>query len=160
MPVGRKLAQAYPDLTFIPIGDALNQAASLLDQLSTAVDVVGGLAVINGLLVLAGTMAAGRAQRESDAVINKVLGATRGDVIKAFVLEYSILGAFAAVLAAALGVAGAWAITVRVLQVGYGIDVGLLALVIVFTVALTIATGAATTWGALSTKPAQYLRTE
>jgi putative ABC transport system permease protein len=160
MPVGRKLAQAYPDLTFIPIGDALNQAATLLDQLSTAVDVVGGLAVINGLLVLAGTMAAGRAQRESDAVINKVLGATRGDVIKAFVLEYSILGAFAAVLAAALGVAGAWAITVQVLQVGYGIDVGLLALVIVFTVALTIATGAATTWGALSTRPAQFLRTE
>jgi len=38
--------------------------------------------------------------------------------------------------------------------------VGLIAMVILFTVALTIATGAATTWGALSTRPAQYLRTE
>ncbi|MDR3473129.1 MAG: FtsX-like permease family protein [Devosia sp.] len=160
IPVGRRLAHDYPDLTFIPIGDALNQAASILDQLSTAVDVVGGLAVINGLLVLAGTMAAGRAQREADAVINKVLGATRGDVIRAFVLEYSILGAFAAAIAAVLGVIGAWAITVYALQVGYGIDAPLIVLVIVLTVVLTIATGAVTTWGALSTKPAQYLRTE
>lgn len=159
-PVERQLAQDYPDLTFIPIGDALNQAATILDQLSTAVDIVGGLAVINGLLVLAGTMAAGRAQREADAVVNKVLGATRGDVIRAFVLEYSILGAFSAVLAAVLGVIGAWAITIYALEVGYAIDIGLIALVIVFTVILTIATGAATTWGALSTKPAQFLRTE
>jgi putative ABC transport system permease protein len=159
-PVGRKLAELFPDVTFIPIGDALNQAATILDQLSTAVDVVGGLAVINGLLVLAGTMAAGRAQREADAVVNKVLGATRGDVIRAFVLEYGILGAFAAVLAAVLGVIGAWTITVYALQVGYGIDIGLILLVVVLTVALTIATGAATTWSALSTKPAQFLRTE
>jgi putative ABC transport system permease protein len=158
--VERELAKNYPDLTFIPIGDALNQAATILDQLSTAVDVVGGLAVINGLLVLAGTMAAGRAQREADAVVNKVLGATRGDVIRAFVLEYSILGAFAAILAAVLGVIGAWAISVYALQIDYAIDAGLIVLVIILTVALTIATGAATTWSALSTKPAQFLRTE
>ncbi|MGN6100953.1 MAG: ABC transporter permease, partial [Devosia sp.] len=158
--VERKLAHEFPDLTFIPIGDALNQAASILDQLSTAVDVVGALAVINGLLVLAGTMAAGRAQREADAVVNKVLGATRGDVIRAFVLEYSILGAFSAALAAVLGVFGSWAITVYSLDVDYAIDVVLILGVIVFTVLLTIATGAATTWGALSTKPAQFLRME
>jgi putative ABC transport system permease protein len=160
IPVGKVLAEQFPDLTFIPIGDALEQAATILDQLSIAVDVVGGLAVLNGLLVLAGTMAAGRAQREADAVIHKVLGATRGEVIRAFVLEYGLLGAFSAVLAAILGVIGAWAITVYALQVGYGVDARLILVVIVLTVALTIATGAATTWSALSTKPAQYLRTE
>ena len=75
-------------------------------------------------------------------------------------LEYSILGAFSAVLASVLGVIGAWAISVDALQIDYNIDIGLIAMVIVFTVVLTIATGAATTWGALSTKPAQFLRTE
>ena len=158
--VERLLAHTYPDLNFIPIGDALNQAATILDQLSTAVNVVGALAVINGLLVLAGTMAAGRAQREADAVVTKVLGATRGDVIRSFVLEYSLLGAFAAFLAAVLGVAGAWAISEYALQIPYDIDGLLILAVIIITVMLTIATGAATTWSALSTKPAQFLRTE
>ena len=158
--VGRKLAQQFPDVTFLPIGDALNQAATIIGQLSTAVDIVGGLAVINGLLVLAGTMAAGRAQREADAVVQKVLGATRGEVIRDFVLEYSILGVFAAVLAAVLGVLGAWAISNYAIQVAYELDLPLILIVILLTVVLTIATGAATTWGALSTKPAQFLRTE
>ncbi|HVX73760.1 MAG TPA: FtsX-like permease family protein, partial [Devosia sp.] len=94
--VERALAKKYPDITFLPVGEALNQAAGILGQLSTAVNIVGALAVVNGLLVLAGTMAAGRKQREADAVVNKVLGSTRGDVVKVFALEYALLGGFAA----------------------------------------------------------------
>ncbi len=68
--------EQYPDITFLPVGDLLNQAADIFGQLSIAVNIVGALAVVNGLLVLAGTMAAGRKQREADAVVNKVLGST------------------------------------------------------------------------------------
>jgi putative ABC transport system permease protein len=120
----RALARQYKEITFLPIGEALNQAAGILTQLSTAVNIVGGLAVLNGLMVLAGTMAAGRKQREADAVVNKVLGSTRSDVVQVFALEYGLLGGFAALLAAIV----------------------------------TIITGALTTWSALSTRPAQYLR--
>ena len=155
----RKLARQYPDITFIPVGDALNQAASILGQLSTAVNIVGALAVINGLLVLAGTMAAGRKQREADAVVNKVLGSTRGDVVKVFALEYALLGGFSALLATAVGIAGAYTITKKAgMDVGFGVDPTLVLEVLVGAVALTILTGALTTWSALSTKPAQYLR--
>jgi putative ABC transport system permease protein len=156
----RDLARAFPDLTFIPIGDALAKAADILDKLSAAVDIVGGLAVVNGLLVLAGTMAAGRKQREFDAVIVKVLGATRADVLRSFVFEYGLLGGFAAVLAAVIGIFAAWAITQKALEVGYAVDIPLILIVIAGTIAATIATGAATTWGALSTRPAQFLRAE
>jgi len=155
----RLMAREFPEVTFIPIGDALNQAANILEQLSTAVGIVGGLAVINGLLVLAGTMAAGRKQRESDAVVNKVLGATRGDVVRIFALEYGLLGGFAAAIATLVGIAGAYTIITRAgLQIGFGVDPVLIIEVIIGAVALTIVTGAATTWRALSTKPAQYLR--
>jgi len=155
----RALARQYPDVTFIPVGEALNQAADILGQLSTAVNIVGGLAVINGLLVLAGTMAAGRKQREADAVVNKVLGSTRGDVVKVFALEYALLGIFAALLATLVGILGAYLIINRAhMDVGFGVDPTLVIGVLVGSVVLTIVTGAATTWSALSTKPAQYLR--
>ncbi|MBI4921568.1 MAG: FtsX-like permease family protein [Devosia nanyangense] len=155
----RKLARQYPDITFIPVGDALNQAAGILGQLSTAVNIVGALAVINGLLVLAGTMAAGRKQRESDAVVNKVLGSTRGDVVRVFALEYALLGGFSALLATAVGIAGAYAIVkMAKMDIGFGVDPVLVLQVLIGSVALTIFTGALTTWSALSTKPAQYLR--
>ena len=158
-PLERALAKQYPDLTFIPVGDALNQAAGILTQLSTAVNIVGGLAVVNGLLVLAGTMAAGRKQREADAVINKVLGSTRGDVVKVFALEYALLGAFSAALATLVGIAGAYMIINRAhMDVGFGVNPTLIIGVLVGSVALTILTGALTTWSALSTHPARYLR--
>jgi len=154
----RDLARSFPDVSFIPIGDALNQVASVLGQLGSAVNIVGGLAVINGLLVLAGTMAAGRKQREADAVIQKVLGATRGDVLWIFVLEYSLLGAFAAVIASIVGIAAAWAITQSFLEVEFSADQVLIFSVIAGAVLLTVATGAVTTWQALSSRPAQILR--
>lgn len=155
----RALARQYSDITFIPVGEALNQAAEILGQLSIAVNIVGGLAVVNGLLVLAGTMAAGRKQRESDAVVNKVLGATRSDVVRVFAVEYALLGAFAALLATGVGIAGALGIMRAAgMDLGFSVDPTLIGGVLVSAVVLTIATGAATTWSALSTRPAQYLR--
>lgn len=157
--VERALARQYPDITFLPVGDLLNQAADIFGQLSNAVNIVGGLAVLNGLLVLAGTMAAGRKQREADAVVNKVLGSTRGEVVRVFAVEYALLGAFAAVLAMAVGSAGAYAIVkLAQMDVGFGIDPVLAVGVLAGAVGLTILTGAATTWSALSTKPVNYLR--
>ena len=154
----RTLTRAFPDVSFLPIGDALKQAAVLFDKLSMAVNTVGGLAVINGLLVLAGTMASGRKRREADATIEKVLGATRGDVLKVFVLEYALLGAFSAIVASVIGIAAAWFISVKALEVDFYADPVLLLEVIAGAIALTIATGALTTWQALSTPPARHLR--
>lgn len=156
--VERVLVRAFPDVAFIPVGDALNQIASILSQLGMAVSIVGGLAVINGLLVLAGTMAAGRKQREADAVVQKVLGATRAQVLWVFILEYGLLGAFAAIIASVIGIGSAWAITQSVLEIDFSADLILIVMVIVSAVLLTIAAGAITTWRVLSTRPAQFLR--
>ena len=117
------------------------------------------LAVLNGLLVLAGTMAAGRKQREADAVVNKVLGSTRSDVVKVFALEYALLGGFSALLATGVGIAGALGIMrASQMDLGFSVDPVLIFGVLLGAIVLTIATGALTTWSALSTKPAQYLR--
>jgi len=104
-------------------------------------------------------MAAGRKQREADAVVNKVLGSTRADVVRVFAVEYALLGGFAALLAMAVGIAGAYAIVKGAqMDVGFGVDPSLVVGVLAGSIVLTILTGAITTWSALSTRPAQYLR--
>jgi putative ABC transport system permease protein len=55
------------------------------------------------VLVLAGTVAAGHRRRIYDAVVFKVLGATRRDIMKAYLLEYGILGLTTVIIAAAIG---------------------------------------------------------
>jgi putative ABC transport system permease protein len=154
------LVKDFPELNFIAVGDAIKVLTGILSTLSDAVSIVGGIAVVSGLFVLAGAMAAGRAQREADAVVMKVLGATRADVVWAFLIEYGVLGALAAVLAAILGSIGAWAFVTQVMEMSFAIDYGLIVFVVAGAVALTIAVGVAMTWTALSVKPASYLRGE
>ena len=154
------LIERFPDLIFLPVGDALAAVAAILSTLTNAVAIVGGLAVLSGVFVLAGALAAGRQQREADATVMKVLGATRRDVVIAYLVEYGLLGVLSALLATLLGGLGAWAFVSFVLEISFRLDPGLLALVVTAAVALTILTGMLTTWSALSTRPAQFLRGE
>ncbi|HEV7718774.1 MAG TPA: FtsX-like permease family protein [Arsenicitalea sp.] len=154
------LVHDFPSLAFAPVGDALNRLAALLGSLANAVTIVGGLAVISGVFVVAGALAAGRQQREADAVVMKVLGATRGDVTRAYLVEYGLLGALATLLAALLGSTAAWAIVTNVLKLPFSLDFGLLVIVLLGAMAVTMLTGLVTTWTALSTRPAQFLRAE
>lgn len=154
------LIEKFPDLLFLPVSDAIAAIAGLVGSVTNAIAIVGGLALISGLFVLAGAMAAGRRQREADATVMKVLGATRGDVIRAYLIEYGVLGVLSALLAVGLGTAGAWAFVTYVLEIAFVANAGLILLVVVGAVALTIAIGTATTWSALSVRPAQQLRAE
>lgn len=155
-----RLVEEFPDLLFLPVGDALATFARILSSVTSAVEVIGGLAVVSGVLVLAGAMVAGRRQREADAVVMKVLGATRGDVVRAYLIEYGLLGLLAAGLAAGLGLAGTWAFVEFILEIDFWADPLLMAWVIAGTIVISVAVGTATTWSALSVRPASFLREE
>lgn len=158
--VERELIGRYPDLVFIPVEEALTALRDVIDGISAAIAVVGTIAVVSGVLVLAGALAAGRRQREADSVVNKVLGATRGEVVRSYLIEYGLVSGLAAALAIGLGVAGAWAFTTLAVKTLFLVDPLLLAIVVGSAVAVTVAIGAATTWKALSAKPARFLREE
>ncbi|RUT34853.1 FtsX-like permease family protein [Arsenicitalea aurantiaca] len=152
------LVRDFPELSFAPVGEALARVADILSSLTNAVALVGGLAVVSGVFVLAGAMSAGRRQREADAMVMKVLGATRAKVVLAYLVEYGLLGFISALFASVLGTLGAWAIVTHVLELQFAADPGLIALVIGGSVVLTMLVGVGVTWSALSVRPARYLR--
>ncbi|MCW5721744.1 MAG: FtsX-like permease family protein [Devosia sp.] len=154
----RRLASALPDIRFIAIGDTLKQVTQALSQLTLAVVLVGGLAVGNGLLVLIGSLAAGRRQRQADAVITKVLGATRAQLLGTDFLQFLILSIAAALPALGLGLGLGWLASLMLLNVQFSIDVNALAFVLGAAVLLTSALGCITILRAVSTRPARLLR--
>lgn len=154
----RDLALQFPDVALIGVGSTLEQVSELLGSVANAVRLIGGVAVVSGILVLAGALSAGRRQREAEAVVMKVLGATRGDVVAAYLVEYGMLGALATLLAAGLGIAGAWAVVGLALELPFGLDFGLVVTVLAGAMIAAIATGLVVTWSALSSRPARFLR--
>lgn len=156
--VERRLAAAFPDVRFIAIGETLEKITVALGQLSLAASLVGGLAVGNGLLVLLGSLATGRRQRQADAVITKVLGARRFEVLVVSVVHYVLLAVFAALLANPLGIGLAWILTMVLLEVDFTLNAFTLTAVDIGAVAITGLLGATTILKALKSRPALLLR--
>jgi putative ABC transport system permease protein len=154
------LVQQFPSLGFVPVGDVLAQISGVVGSLANAVATVGGVALVSGVFVLAGALAAGRRQREADAIVMKVLGATRQQIAAAYLVEYGLLGLLATLVAAGIGALGGWLVVTRVLQLSFSFDAGLVMAVAVGAMGVTVFTGLATTWSALAARPAAFLRAE
>ena len=156
--VETQLLDRFPVLSFIPVRDALARAQGLLADISSALGLVGATSLVAGVLVLASALGVGRRQREADAVVMKILGARRATVILAFLLEYAALGAITAAIASALALAGAWAVSTWLLDIGFAVRLEMLVAVALSVIAVTAVTGAATTWSAMSRTPARFIR--
>ena len=156
--VERELAAQFPDLRFIAIGDTLKQITDALSQLSFAAVLVGGLAVGNGLLVLVGSLATGRRQREADTVISKVLGATRIELMATAFTQYLILAVLAALPAILLGIGLGWLVSMVMLNVDFTLNLDALIVVLLVAIAITALLGALTILRAASARPARLLR--
>ena len=76
----------------------------------TAISVTAGFVLLIGAAVLAGAVAAGQQRRKYLAVLYKTLGATRGRIIRAELLEFGLLGFATAILAVILATLTAWAL--------------------------------------------------
>jgi putative ABC transport system permease protein len=158
LPLQRQLVDTHPELVFIPMEEAIDIVRNMVDTIATAISVVGGIALVSGALVIAGALATGRRQREANAVIAKVLGATRGALSGALLIEYALIGALAALVAVALGILGAWLFATHAMGSGFAVDPLLVTAVVLGSLFLTISIGVAMSWTALSARPVAFLR--
>jgi putative ABC transport system permease protein len=121
---------------------------------------IAAVTLAAGTLVLAGAMAAGHRRRVYEAVVLKVLGATRRDVTRAFLIEYGLLGCATAAIAAGLGTLAGWLVLTRVMHQDWDFLPGAVAATALLAMVVTLAAGYLGTWRALGAKPAPYLRNE
>ena len=152
------MARDFPNVTTVRVKDALDAINELVGQLAVAIRGASAVAVVASILVLAGALAAGRRARVYDAVVLKTLGATRGRLLAAFLLEYGILGVATAVFGALAGAGAAWWIVTRLMKLPFEWPMTGAVAIAFGAVALTILLGLAGTWRILGQKPAAYLR--
>lgn len=95
-----ELLQRYPTISMIDIKSRLEQAQSIIAQVSLAIGFVLSIVLVSGALVLISQVQASLAERMQEVVILRTLGA-RGRLIKlATFYEFILLGAIAGLVAA------------------------------------------------------------
>jgi len=156
----KAVTDRFPNISSIPVKDALQAVGSIVAAAAAALRATAAIALVAAGLVLAGALAASRRQRLYEAVILKVLGATRRDLVQAFLLEYGLLGLLSATIAAALGMLASYFVVTQVMRSEWVFLPEAAALSAAVALAMTLVLGYAGTWRALSVSAAPYLRNE
>jgi putative ABC transport system permease protein len=154
------VARAFPSVTAVRVKDALTTISDLLGKMLTAIRAANALTLLTGVLVLSGALAAGLSSRTYEAVVLKTYGASRPQLMGAFVIEYAILGFAAAVFGVVVGSLGSWFLAVWILEMQWSFSIVVAATTALLAMVMTIAAGLLVTWRALAAKPAPILRNE
>jgi len=154
----RAVTDRFPTISTVRVPDVILQLERFLTQLSFGVRAASIVAILAGLLVLAGAIAAGLRARLYDSTVMKVVGATRAQIALAYGIEFALVGALCGLLALGAGIAAATLITRRVFEVAPVLDWSAVLLTVAGGAFLTLAFGLAATWTALAARPAAQLR--
>lgn len=150
----------FPNVTVVRIRDAIETASSVLGNIGLASRVIGFLSILAGVLVLAGAMLATQRRRVHEAVVMKVLGATRARIAGVFAWEFAFLGLATAMAAVGVGTLGAYLIVRNLMRLDWAFQPTVAIAVALGAMALTLAFGMAGTLAALRQRPLALLRNE
>ncbi|MDC7784060.1 FtsX-like permease family protein [Rhodoplanes sp. TEM] len=152
------VARAWPGITPVPVKDALDQVARVVGNLSRAIEAASGITLVSAVLVLAGALAAGHRHRVYDAVVLKTLGATRRQLVTAYLMEYLLIGAAAVLFGVLAGSIAGWRIVAGLMNLPFVWQAGPALAAALGALAVTVACGLLGTVAALGRKPAGVLR--
>jgi putative ABC transport system permease protein len=154
----RAVNRGFPSVIAVRIDAVMATISTLMDELAGAVRAAGGVAILAGLAVLIGALAATRRARTYDAVLLKLLGATRARILAVQALEFTLLALILGLLALGLGTAAGWYVVTEVLRLDWAPDWPGVLLTVGGGAALTLVIGLIGSWSALAARPARALR--
>lgn len=154
------VAAQFPNVSTIRVKDALAAVDGILSAVGAAITATAGLALASGLLVLASAVLAEERRRIYEAVVLKVLGATRRDLARAFLLEQGLLGLVTGLLAILLGSIASWVLVTYGMENEWSFSAPAVFAIALGGAALALLIGLGGTWRALSTPAAPHLRNE
>ncbi len=156
--LAKSLPPAFPSASMIEVGEVVGQISTLLTQMAQAIAAAASIAILSGIAVLIGAIAAARQSRIYDSVIMKLLGATRGQILGAQALEYGLLAIVLGLVALLLGMGAAWYVVIWIFDFTFAPDPWILALTLGGGASMTFLLGMLGSVPILSIRPAEALR--
>lgn len=157
-PLLQSLVREFPSTSVIEVGGVLQQARTILEQVGLATLAAASVAVLAGLAVLLGAIAAARAARTYDTVVMRVLGADRKQILAMQLIEYGVLAATLALVALAVGSFAAWLVVTQLFEFDWLPDWGEVLAVLGLGLLIVVVFAIGASLPLLRAKPAQALR--
>lgn len=120
--VNKAIIAGFPSVSLIRVKDVVGQVSEIFGQLATAIRAAASVTLAAGIAVLIGAIAASRRARLYDAVLLKLLGASRRQILLAQAIEYALLAMVVSVLALGIGTAAGWYVVTQIFELKWSPD--------------------------------------
>ena len=154
------LVAQFPNVSVIDLREILQTVSGIVNNVTTAVTVVGSLVLVSGALILVGAVSMTKFRRVYEAAILKTLGASSRLIATMLVLEYGVLGAIAGTVGALGAIALSWAVATYALELAWSPAIALTLAGIVITSLFVAVVGVLASLDVLRHKPLSTLRAE
>jgi len=154
------LVARFPNVSVIDLRDILSTVKDIVDNVTLAITVVGGLVLFSGSLILIGAVSMTKFKRVYEAAILKTLGASSRLIAAMLLLEYGVLGAIAGTVGALGAIVLSWAIARFALELPWQATPVLTMTGILATAVFVAIVGVAASLDVLRHKPLATLRGE
>lgn len=101
------LIKQHPSVSAIDISAIMGQIKDLIDKASFAVQAIFAFTLVAGIIVLFAALQSQKAERRKELAILKTIGASRRQLKKTILLEFTLVGAIAGFLAGAFALIAA-----------------------------------------------------
>lgn len=156
----RDLVARYPNVSAIDVREIITALQAVVDNVTLAISIVGGVALASGALILIGAVAMTKFQRVYEAAILRTLGASTRLLATMLALEYSALGLIAGLIGAAGALGLSWAVSEFVFEIDWQPAPLLLTIGAITTALLVTIIGVVASFDVLRRKPLATLRAE
>jgi len=154
----RALAEAFPSVTTVRVREAIEAFSAIVSNLVLGIRGASALTLLIAVLVLGGALAAGHRHRVYDAVVLRTVGATRGQLVLAYGLEYLLIALATALFGVAAGSAAGGLVITQVMNLPFAWLPGPALVAAGGAVVAMVVLGLIGTFTILGQKPAPVLR--
>ncbi len=156
--LARAIGKAYPAATVVRVKDAIDSFNVIFQKIMVAVRAAGSVTLLAGALVLAGALATAQRRRILEAVVLKVVGATRRRILVTHMFEYLLLAVSAAGFAVLMGTLSAWVAVRQGMRIPFTFEWLAVGEALVIATLLVVVFGLLGTLGILRARPVPHLR--
>jgi len=137
----RAVVNRFPNVSSIDLTAIKRTIDRIVSRVSLAIRFIALFSLAVAIPVLFSAVSATRRARVREGVLLKTLGATRGQIARILLAEYSLLGLLGGLTGMLLSVAGGWAVVRYIFKAPFGTPVGPIVGIALIVVGLTLLIG-------------------
>lgn len=136
-----KLVLQYPSVTVLDVDALMSRVRTVIDRVSYAAEAAFLFTLAASVLLVAAMVMSTRRLRQHENALLRTMGATRSLISRAQTIEFLLIGACSGLIAVILANIATWWVSVKLLDIGFRLNITLALAVVVAGMILVMLTG-------------------